>query len=881
MSALPQTHLERVFPGLRPFEEQDAVLFFGRDEQTDELLRRLDDTRFVAVVGLSGGGKSSLVRAGLLPALRRGHLMGAGAQWRIAVMRPGTDPIGTLAQKLDETLGPRGDREATLRSRPLGLLDTSRYGRTPDENLLIVVDQFEEIFRFQREYHNGATEAAEFVRLLLTAVREYEPDYRTYVVITMRSDYFGECAQFQSLPEALNESQYLVPRMTTDQLREAIEGPVALGGAEIASELVERLLHDIGDDVDQLPLLQHALMRTWEKWQNLGRPGPVGIKEYESIGGMADALSLHADEVFGKLADDQTRAVAQRLFQCLCERSGGNRDIRRPTKLSDICAITEAAERRVISIIEAFRTHGNTFLTPPEGENLNGQSMIDISHESLIRQWTKLRKWVDDEAKSAAIYQRLADAALRYGRGEAPLWRDPELRMALNWQKEARPNQAWADRYSPNFEFACQFLQKSRRAHRNRRIGYAAIVAVAVFAVVTAFLLKRSQEAYSVVQAERLALLANSLPPNEPNEQDALSVRTLLFVESMRLRPSLENDKGLRESLAKLGLIKPVLTLRHPAPVFVTTFSPDGKYLATAGEDGVARVFDRATSPVECSVGTNPRNPAASDPHRGLARCQMTAEVRSSSAVVALAYSPDGRYMATTSVDHTAQIFEVASGTPVEVAPENPSKNLALAIGFSTDGRQLVIGGTDGAVQIFDLRKPARAPKQMKTPSSVLAAAYSRDGRYLLTAGLDNTLRRFEVSTGKEILNYKLPYSVVAAAFSPDGRYTATASLDNTVVILDSSLFEVARFSDYGQINQINWLAFSRDARYLATASKNKVARVIDRMTSREVVQFTLEGSVRSVAFSPDGRYVAAAGEDKSARIFEVPNKPNVLEPEA
>ncbi len=177
MSSIASVLPERVFPGLRPFEEQDAVLFFGRDEQTDALLRRLDDTRFLAIVGLSGSGKSSLVRAGLLPALRRGHLSGAGSRWRIAVMRPGSDPLGALAATLDDdnVLGQLEGRLDVLRSGDFGLIDAGRFTRQPEENLLIVVDQFEEIFRFQRDFRARAGEATEFVRLLLSAVQQYEP----------------------------------------------------------------------------------------------------------------------------------------------------------------------------------------------------------------------------------------------------------------------------------------------------------------------------------------------------------------------------------------------------------------------------------------------------------------------------------------------------------------------------------------------------------------------------------------------------------------------------------------------------------------------------------------------------------------------------------
>ena len=199
---------EQVYPGLRPFRRDESILFFGRQEHVDELLGRLEETSFLAVVGLSGSGKSSLVLAGLVPALERGHLGGAGATWQIVEMRPGSDPLGALAAALGhEALGESPGRAPRLRSGRLGLVDAASAGRKPGANLLLVVDQFEELFRFQRDFENKSHEAAEFVRLLLAASSDY--DARLYVVITMRSDYLGECARFPGLAEALNGSQYL------------------------------------------------------------------------------------------------------------------------------------------------------------------------------------------------------------------------------------------------------------------------------------------------------------------------------------------------------------------------------------------------------------------------------------------------------------------------------------------------------------------------------------------------------------------------------------------------------------------------------------------------------------------------------------------------
>ena len=418
------------FPGLRPFEFGESHLYFGRDGQSDQLIRKLSATRFVAVVGTSGSGKSSLVRAGLLPDLFSGFMSSAGSHWRIALMRPSNDPLGNLARALCATsvFGSEIEEnaqiqtaitEATLRRGSLGLVEAVRQNRQPsNESLLVVVDQFEELFRFA---HVSASEqyryeAAAFVKLLLEAARQRE--HSIYVVLTMRSDFLGDCAQFWDLPEAINEGQYLIPRMTRDQRAEAITGPIAVCGGRVTQRLVNRLLNDTGDNPDMLPILQHALMRTWENWVGDHAEGEtVDLRHYEAIGTMSDALSLHADEAWGELPDERSRQIAERVFKALTEKGEDNREVRRPTVLSELCALTGATIAEVVSVLEVFRREGRSFLMPPATVPLDSDSLVDISHESLIRNWQRLGDWVAEEAQSARIYRRLAETAALHREG--------------------------------------------------------------------------------------------------------------------------------------------------------------------------------------------------------------------------------------------------------------------------------------------------------------------------------------------------------------------------------------------------------------------------------------------------------------------------------
>ena len=472
-------HAANPFPGLRPFESNETHLFFGRDGQSEELLRRLKRTRFLAVVGTSGSGKSSLVRAGLLPALQGGLMASAGSDWRIAILRPGSDPIGNLALALaSPAVLASGDEkqaemeavlaETNLRRSSLGLVElVSRARAKLDnhgqplvhdyENILIVVDQFEELFRFKQliEEENSKEDATAFVKLLLEAVRQKTE--KIYVVLTMRSDFLGDCSQFWELPEAINNGQYLIPRMTRDERREAIGGPVAVGEGTISEPLVNQLLNDVGDNPDQLPILQHALMRTWDHWLSHRNGEPMDLPDYNAIGGMAKALSKHADEAYAELTASQ-QTIAEKLFKGLTEKGTDNREIRRPMEVAEICELTGSDEAAVIAVVEVFRREGRSFLMPPPTDALTGErvaldheSLIDISHESLIRNWERLKGWVDDESQSASIYKRLAETAVLHKEGKAGLWGDPDLGVALTWRESTSPNPVWAKRYHPEY----------------------------------------------------------------------------------------------------------------------------------------------------------------------------------------------------------------------------------------------------------------------------------------------------------------------------------------------------------------------------------------------------------------------------------------------
>jgi hypothetical protein len=478
--------LEHPFPGLRPFQTHEAFLFFGRDEHTRQLLQRLGSHRLLAVVGSSGSGKSSLVRAGLIPALQIGHLAETGSRWRIAVMRPGAAPLDELASALHQAIGRESDTAARVRAEvghtSLGLTQAvqERLDGTVQENLLLVVDQFEELFRFRREheYEDGGAEASLYVTALLEAIDQF--DVPIYVVLTMRSDFLGDCAQFPGLPEALNRSQYLIPRLTRDECREAIAGPLRIAGAAVTPRLLERILNESNEDPDRLPVLQHALAATFEVWKAEGRKGELDLHHYLQAGGIGDALNRHAEAVYGDLQAD-LQVVAERVFRCLTTTDDG-RPVRRPARLNRIYGVVGAdddiARERVRGVVRRFSAVHNSFLAPVNPA-CPDETVVDISHESLIRNWKRLHDWVRSEAESAEWYKSVASAAAKHRSGDAGVWRNPELSRAFATIRRDAWTPAWSAQYAPGYEDAMAFLGESRRAQIRRT----AAVLVAVIAL--------------------------------------------------------------------------------------------------------------------------------------------------------------------------------------------------------------------------------------------------------------------------------------------------------------------------------------------------------------------------------------------------------------
>ena len=457
------------YVGLRPFNVNESILFFGRNEQTTELLQRLHRHHFVAVVGSSGSGKSSLLKAGLIPALKAGYLVDDSDHWFIAIMKPGQSPLYNLAEAVLEQVNGQSDPTAVAELVQqieekgadvlLSLFETIR--KQNNTNFFLLVDQFEELFRFAMEHKDVAKkdEAIDFVNIMLELAQQKQVPF--YIVITMRTDFIGDCVQFYGLPEAMNQSQYLVPRMNRVQLKTVIEGPAKLYGGKLDPALTSKLLNELGKVKDELPLLQHALMRMWEFEMKVNKSGALDLEDYQSIGGIEKALSKHADEALAGMDEEELR-ITKEIFQALTSIDENGRKIRRPVLLSQLKELTGGTEEQILKIIDLFIADRRSFLIVSNAGD-TGDKIIDISHESLIRQWNSLCTWVDEEGESAALYLQLAAATKLNQKNKKDFLTGSELQIALEWRDHFKPTAVWANRYKEGFEECMQYLGNSEQ----------------------------------------------------------------------------------------------------------------------------------------------------------------------------------------------------------------------------------------------------------------------------------------------------------------------------------------------------------------------------------------------------------------------------------
>ena len=831
------------FIGLRSYESDESILFFGRHEQTLDLLQRLHQFRFLAVTGSSGSGKSSLVKAGLIPRLKAGYLVNIQSEWAIIIMKPGEDALLSLCEVLLDELNMNDntltavDLKKKIATQSIGAItEIIKLPKQQNKNYFLLVDQFEELFRFSfnKSEIERKDEAANFVNILLEISKQQGLNF--YIAITMRSDFIGDCAQFYGLPQAINKGLYLVPRLSRTQLETIVEAPVHLRNKKISPALTSIILNDAQMIEDSLPLLQHALMRTWDYEININKDGELDLVDYNGIGKIQNALSVHADEVLHGMTDDELK-LTQKIFQALTAVDVNGRKIRRPAHLKELVILTGATKETVLKIINRFIEGNKSFLITTQVENKD-DLLIDISHESLIRQWSLLNNWVDKEADDAKIFLKLLDAEKSYKAKHKNLLRGNELNQFWSWYFSFHPKPEWAKRYSDSYNDCINYLKRSKTtAVRNRWLFITAIASI--FIIISLFSIKVYND-----YIESQNQLALNYWQNSKTAADKNNTLDALHLIAQSAVTTKQNDvvKNLfinAEELSPVTCLKKMYAVN--ALINSVVFSADGKWILTACNNGDVFITDKATGKIIRSFANF------------------------GAPVVSAVFSNDEKIVATASINQPVRIWDVASGSLI-----NQLKNseTAISVHFNNDMKLLVAGCSDSYARIWNL-STGNEIKSFKQNDAVTGAVFNKDANKLLTCGNDSTAHLWDVATGKSIYTFHHSQWVTTAVFSADEKKILTTSYDSTARIWNAETGEPElTINNY---SEVRCGAFSADGKLIATGTWNGYVRFWNIENNKPVtIPLKHNKTVYSIDFSKDGKWIVTGGADKIVRVWNI-----------
>jgi WD40 repeat protein/DNA-binding SARP family transcriptional activator len=848
------------FKGLAAFDVDDADVFFGRERLVAEMVARLAGASLLGIVGPSGSGKSSVLRAGLLPALAHDVLPGSSG-WAIALLRPGAHPRQALGRAVAEA--PAAGR------------------------LVIAVDQFEELFTACRD----EGERAAFADALVAAVRD--PSRRPLVLIALRADFYGRCASYPELWRMLGANHVPVGPMRRDELRRAIESPAARAGLHADPELADALIADVDGEPGALPLLSTALLELWQERD--GRR--LRLSAYEHAGGVRGAVARLAERTYERL-DPAQQAGARAILVRMAGVGEGEAVVRRRVPLAELERLPDGAE------VLAALADGRLVTV--------GDEEAEVAHEALLREWPRLRGWLEEDAEGRRLHHHLGVAAREWnarGRDPGELYRGARLAAALDWSAAHDPELDAVER---------AFIDDSRgaagRSQRRLRAVLAGVAALLVLAVVAGLIAlhqggnARSQA--TAADAQRLG--ARALLDDQLDQSLLLARQGVALDNTARTRGNLLG--ALVRSPAAIGVIR-----THGSIVLCSAVSPDGRTLAVGDRDGHVLLYDTQTRKRVATLEPAPNAPAIHDlayspDGRRLAilhisvpgatgeipqgfrfivaladtasrRVVRRIELPVSQGAAGVEFSPDGRTVGAASFGDKPEFlrFDVATGRPVgaPVPVDHPGRLTfdpfqlwpRTPVLFTHDGRELVVGGKD-AVTVRDAATLA-VRRRLPTPGTLPTAfALSPNDRTLAIGGENGSVRLLDLGGGRvRTASGRHRDAVNDARFTPDGRSLVTTGADGDVILWDVGAAAAAETLT-GHTDSAFSPSLADHGRTLYTASLDGTALIWDLSGRHRLGRPFRAGTGDSVryALSSDGRRLAHGQTDGSISIVDYPN---------
>ncbi|MEG4796628.1 CHAT domain-containing protein [Microcoleus sp. LAD1_D1] len=819
------------YQGLSAFGEEDADFFFGQEKFVSNLVEVTHKQPLVVVVGPSGSGKSSVVYAGLIPQLRK------EGNWLIETFRPGKEPFEPLAfalvrqlepeagetQKLRETMGLAGD----LRNGRITLQQVvSRIlARNPGKRLLLVADQFEELYTLCQVKE----EQERFADGLLTAIAQEN----IRLVLTLRADFYGYVLSYRPLRNALQEcTPQLLSSMKREELQAAIELPAQKLEVQLEPQLTQRILDDVGEEPGNLPLLEFALTRLWEKQINR----ELTHQAYEEIGGVKKAIANHAEQVYQQLSETEKKQ-AQRIFVQLVRPGEGTEDTRR------VASRAEVGEDNwnLVSYLAGYQAR--LVVTGRQEQ----EDTVELVHETLIRQWGTLREWINANRQFRTWQERLKVALREWknnNHDSGAMLRGAPLTVAEDWLRQRADEMTQEERDFIQVSVKERDREKQQQ-ERRRRLTIIGLSSFSVIALGLAGIAGVGWWRAAINEINSLAQYSDGLL----NLDGTKALKTSLkAVVQMRRTPWVDANTQTYVELSLLNTVSNVAAPNtlggHANSVNRVSFSPNGKLLATASRDKTVKLWDTATGQ------------------------QIKTLSGHTDSVNIVSFSPDGKLLATSSDDKTVKLWDTSTGK--EIKTLSGHTNSVNIVSFSPDGKLLATGSADETVKLWD----TTTGKEIKTltghTSSVWGVSFSPDGKLLATGSADKTVKLWDTTTGKEIKTLSGHTSwVYAVSFSPDGKLLATSSDDKTVKLWDTTTGKEIKTLT-GHTNSVWGVSFSPDGKLLSTGSADNTVKLWDTTTGQQIKTLTAHtNQVLAVSFSPNGKLLATGSADNTVKLWD------------
>lgn len=833
------------YRGLQAFTVDDAPYFYGRESLTQQLINHLNQDAFLAVVGASGSGKSSLVQAGLVGQLKQGKQLPGSEQWDIQVMRPGEQPLTALAGCLNQ---PHLNAEQIEGILHLGVDSFVYFLRSrPEPVFVLVIDQFEELFTLASSGQRGL-----FLELVWGALR-YASD-RLKVVITLRADFITHALAVPSLATAIQKSSILIPpQLTQEAYREVIVNPAEQVGLAVEPELIDILLGELDNAAGDLPLLEFVLEQLWEHRQN----AQLTLNAYlNPIGGLKGALERKAQSVYDSL-DPQAQRCAQWIFLSLVQFGEGSEETKRRILKSDLSIPKYAPElientlstlvAAKLIVIQGAREEkrakggGETSHWQPSPE----QPTIEIAHEILIRYWSTLRWWLDENRTRLLKQRQLEQAAQLWLKGnQKPEYLLQGVRLAEAEEIYIELADELPEEIQRFIEACLAEKQRQRRETTNRlRRTQIAVAVISVMAIASTTLAGFAQQQKLAAQLREIDALNASAEALLTSHQQLEALTTSLKAASLLQRLP-QKPQFLDTQLKTASTLQQTIALTqernrlqvHRQKVNSVAFSPDGQRFASASDDNTVILWES----------------------NGQQRTTLKGKER----FLSVAFSPDSQTLVTGDASGTVQLWH-SDGTPIKTI--NAHSDWVTRVSFHPNSQQLVSVSRDGRLKLWSL--DGRLLKTLQvSPGWVNDVTFSPKGQFLASAGEDGKIQLWN-NQGQPIKTWQADNDRVSAIrFSPDGEILASVGGDNRLKLWDNGQLVDAWEADSEQINSVSW---DKTGDYLVTASANSL-KIWDREGTLIEILSGHGAEVLSASWHPEAAVIVSASTDKTVRLWKL-----------